>query len=77
MEWARETKLNSDKDSEQSTHTQIWKESCYLNFRSIHIPNDWDESPLEQENPEAVIVDKIKLYLSDRQMEQPRRNINP
>ena len=31
----------------------------------------------DPENPEAVTVDKIKLDLSDQQMEQLRRNINP
>ena len=38
---------------------------------------DWDESPREPENSEAIIVDEIKLNLTGQQMEQLRRNINP
>ena len=38
---------------------------------------DSDEFPPEPENLEPVIVDEIKLDLTDQQMEQLRRNINP
>lgn len=36
---------------------------------------DWDESPPEPENPEAVIADEIKFDLFNQQTRQLRRNI--
>ena len=77
MEWKLEIKLNPDKASELSVKYTDIKGILFFKFQIDTHGIDWDESPPETENSEAVIVDEIKLNLIDQQMEQLRRNINP